>query len=148
MSAERGIAKVGLPFDILRPVVTDGLGAKGNFGALRKIAALPVPLPFGALRSRRSILSVENFNSAVLAVLRTEPSNSAYIAANPQPMTLGEIVSYIRAESGRRPNLFPLPEPLVGLTCRAVGRGDLWERIGKPLIASPAKLLSIGWQPT
>ena len=56
-------------FTILRPTVIYGSGEKGNFAAIHMISRLPIPLPFGALTAQRSVLSVENFNSAAATVL-------------------------------------------------------------------------------
>jgi nucleoside-diphosphate-sugar epimerase len=54
LAAERAIQRSGVPFTILRPVLIYGAGVKGNLRALMRLAALPVPLPFGALAARRS----------------------------------------------------------------------------------------------
>lgn len=149
LAAEKGIADTGVPYTILRPVVTGGPGAKGNFATLNRVAALPVPLPFRGLSALRSILMVQNFNSAVATVIEPDaPRNSTYVVADPEPLTIGALVSKLRSELGRQPNLFFVPERLLELGCRATGRGVLWDRIGRPLVVNPAKLLALGWRPT
>ena len=47
LAAERAVAASGVPFTILRPVLVYGPGVKGNLRALMRLAALPIPLPFG-----------------------------------------------------------------------------------------------------
>ena len=49
IAAERAVAQSGVPFTLLRPVLVYGPGVKGNLRALMRLAALPIPLPFGAL---------------------------------------------------------------------------------------------------
>ncbi len=69
LAAEKAVRAAGVPFTILRPVVIYGQGEKGNFATLHKISRFPIPLPFGRLRAKRSVLSIENFMSAVETTL-------------------------------------------------------------------------------
>ncbi len=52
---------------VLRPVLVYGPGVKGNMAALIRLAARPLPLPFGALKSRRSLVSIGNLIAAIRA---------------------------------------------------------------------------------
>ena len=61
--------------------------------------------------------------------------------ADPQPLTLAEIVAALRAGEGRRPGLLPVPPALIALAAQAIGRGEEWQRLGGSLVADPAKLL-------
>ena len=68
-AAEQAIRAAGISFTILRPVVIYGEGEKGNFATVHRLSRLPIPLPFGALSAQRSVLSIQNFNSAVATAL-------------------------------------------------------------------------------
>lgn len=149
LRGEALVKESGVPFTILRPVAITGPNAKGNAGLLRKMAGLPVPLPLGAFRSKRSIVSIENFNLAVESViLNSAAFGETFIVANPQPQTIGEIVAGYRVKAGRSPGIFYFPAPLLKLPFMVTGRGAMWERLNGGLVADPAKLMSIGWQPT
>lgn len=148
LAAEEAVRRSGVPFTLLRPVVVEGPGAKGTFGLLNRIAGLPLPLPLASLDSRRSILSVENFNTAVDAVLfNPKALGETFVVADPEPKTVPEIIARVRARSGRAPNMFAVPPSWLRAACDVLGRRDLWERLGRPLVVSPAKLLAIGWKP-
>ena len=69
LKAERLVAESGVGFTALRPAVVYGKGVKGNIAALATLARTPMPLPFGSLDNRRSLLSIENLASAVELVL-------------------------------------------------------------------------------
>jgi len=45
---------------IIRPPLVFGPDAPGNFRHLRKLASLPIPLPFGGINNRRSYVSIWN----------------------------------------------------------------------------------------
>jgi nucleoside-diphosphate-sugar epimerase len=136
LAAERAVAQSGVPFTILRPVLVYGPGVKGNLRALMRLAALPIPLPFGALEARRSLASLVNLASAIGFVLRENAcASETYVVADPDPLTIGEIVMALRRGGGKRPGLI------------AVGRGINWEQLSGGLAADPAKLIAAGWRP-
>ncbi|WP_213284842.1 NAD-dependent epimerase/dehydratase family protein [Bradyrhizobium sp. sGM-13] len=149
LAAEESVRAALGSFTILRPVVIYGQGEKGNFSVIHRISGLPIPLPFGALKAQRSVLSVENFSSAVELVL-TEPRarGEMFIVSDPTPLTVPDLISRRRATLVRAPWLVPIPENWMRVFFAAAGWTGLWQRIGEPLIARPTKLLALGWQPT
>ncbi|MDE2470587.1 MAG: NAD-dependent epimerase/dehydratase family protein [Bradyrhizobium sp.] len=148
LAAERAVRAAGVPFTILRPVAIYGDGEKGNFATLHKIARLPVPLPIGALTARRSILSIENFCSAIKAVM-INPSmrGETFILSDPISVTVPDLVARYRISLGRSPGLIPMPEKWLERSLKLVGQSAIWERLGRQLVASPAKLIAMGWNP-
>jgi nucleoside-diphosphate-sugar epimerase len=149
LDAEKAIRTVGTSFTILRPVVIFGDGEKGNFASIHRISRLRIPLPFGKLTAQRSVLSVQNFCSAVaLALTNPGARGQVLIVSDPAPVTLSEIITRYRASLGRSPWLIPVPERWLELSLKAIGRCAMWQRIGRPLVARPKKLLALGWKPS
>jgi nucleoside-diphosphate-sugar epimerase len=147
-AAEEAIRKAGGSFTILRPVVIYGDGEKGNLATIRKIAHLPMPLPFGGLKARRSVLSVENLNSATIsALIDLRARQQTFIVSDPTPVTVADLITRYRGSSGRPPRLFSVPGVLFEIALRAAGKTEIWQRIGRPLVARPEKLLALGWEP-
>ena len=148
-AAEQAIRAAGISFTILRPVVIYGDGEKGNFATVHRISRLPIPLPFGALSAQRSVLSIENFNSAVATVLSNpDARGETFIVSDPFPVTVANLIARYRGSLGKSAWLIPVPETLIKMSLQAIGQSVIWERIGQPLVAPPAKLLSIGWKPS
>ncbi len=146
--AELALAATGLDWAALRPVLVYGAGAKGNLEALLRLARSPYPLPLGGLRARRSLISLDSLAEAVDTLLKApEPLRAPFIAADPDPLTLPEMIAALREGLGRRPGLLPMPEPLLGLACRLTGRGEVFERVAGGLVARSDGLVSLGWQP-
>jgi nucleoside-diphosphate-sugar epimerase len=145
-AAEIALAQSGVPFTILRPVLVFGPGAGGNLAALIRLAAWPVPLPFGALANARSLVSRDNLLAAIAHVL-AHPRGETFLVADPRPMSLAAIVTALRAGLGRPPGIVAVPPGLVRAGLTAIGRGRLWEQIGGSLVADPAKLMAAGWRP-
>jgi nucleoside-diphosphate-sugar epimerase len=149
LAGEQAIRAAGAFFTILRPVVIYGEGEKGNFATIHRISRLPIPLPFGALKAQRSVLSVQNFNSAVATALTNSGARGeTFIVSDPTPLAVSEVIARYRASLGRSPWLISIPEICLELSLKIAGRGAMWQRIGRPLIARPGKLLALGWKPS
>jgi UDP-glucose 4-epimerase len=148
LTAEQGLADVGIDWVALRLALAYGPGVTGNMARLIRLARSPLPLPLGALSARRSLLSLDNLAAAVDCVLKVEgPLRRPLITADPQPLTVGEMVAAMRRGLKRRPGLIPVPPGILAALLRAAGRADAYERLAQPLVADPSALLRLGWVP-
>lgn len=134
LAAESAVRAAGVPFTNLRPVIVYGPHPKGNFRSLVRLAATPLPLPFLGLNSRRSLLGIDNFISAVLFVLNNPSTvGETYLVGDSTPLTLPEIVTMLRKAQGRRAGLFYFPPALFRLTSLLIKCRELWARIWRRL---------------
>jgi UDP-glucose 4-epimerase len=148
LAAEQGLATLDLDWVALRPVLVYGPGVKGNMAQLVRLARSRLPLPFGSLSARRSLLSLDNLVAAIDFVLSAPaPLRRALIAADPEPVTLPQMIAAMRHGLGRRPGLVPLPDSLFKAVCRAAGQMEAYERLAGSLVADPGALLRLGWRP-
>jgi UDP-glucose 4-epimerase len=149
LAAEAAIRDSGVPFTIFRPVIVYGPNAKANIALLTRIAALPVPLPFGAFRNRRSLLAVRNLVDAIMLGFDNPAMlNETFVVADPGAMSIAEILTCLRVSAGRPAGLFPVRPGLLASLLRLAGRTAIWDRIGRDLVVNPAKLLAAGWKPS
>ena len=103
LAAEQGLAELDLDWVALRLVLVYGAGVKGNMAQLLRIARSPYPLPFGALTARRSLLALDNLVEAVETVLKVrEPLRRPLIVADPEPLTIPQMIGAMRQGLGRR----------------------------------------------
>lgn len=148
LAAEEEIRKSDVPFTILRPVIVYGPGAKANIALMMRIAASPLPLPFGAFKNRRSLVAIDNLVHAVIFCLDSPKTlNQTFIVCDREPITLAEMLATLREAVGRPPNLISVPPLAVRAIIIASGRTSLWDRIGRELVASSADLVKAGWSP-
>jgi UDP-glucose 4-epimerase len=148
LAAEQGLAELALDWVALRLVLVYGGGVKGNMAALTRLARTPYPLPLGALRSRRSLLALDNLVAAVDAVLSAPGQlRRPLIVADPDALTIPAIVAALRRGLGRRPGLIPVPATVLKIALHAAGRGEIYERLSGSLVAEPAGLRKLGWSP-
>lgn len=148
LEAERGLSALGLDWTALRPVLVYGPGVKGNMAALLTLAQSSWPLPLGSLSAKRSLLSLDNLAAAVDTVLRAQGSlRRPFIVADPEPVTIPEIVTALRKGFGRGPGLVPVPSFVLRGAAALTGRNEAYERLAGALVASPEALRKLGWQP-
>jgi nucleoside-diphosphate-sugar epimerase len=148
LAAEQGLGEIDVDWVALRLVLAYGPGVKGNMARLIGLARSPYPLPLGALDARRSLLSLENLAEAIHTVLVTpEPLRRVLIVADPQPLSVAQIVASLRHGLGRRPGLFRVPASVLRAGLCVTGRSELCDRLMGSLVADSAALARLGWRP-
>lgn len=148
LAAEQGLAKLDHDWVSLRPALVYGPGVKGNMAALVSLARSPYPLPLGGLKAKRSLLALDNLVDAVVHVLGSaEPLRRPFIVADPEPLTVGEMIAAMRSGIGRQPGLIPVPQWLLATALRTGGRQEWVDRLCSPLVGSSAALQALGWSP-
>jgi UDP-glucose 4-epimerase len=149
LAAERGLAELDLDWVSLRAVLIYGPGVKGNMAQLIKLARSPLPLPLASLTARRSLLALENLSAAIESVVAAPGTlRRVFVAADPQALTIAEMIAALRSGLGRQPNVFPLPPALLEMLFRAAGREEMYQRLSGSLIADATALTSLGWAPS
>ncbi len=148
LAAERGLAELGLDWVALRLALVYGPGVTGNMARLMQLARSPYPLPLGCLSARRSLLSLNNLVAAI-ACLLAFPQRLArpFIVAEPQPLTIPEMITAMRRGLGQAPALIPIPPPVLKLAFLVSGNAAFFERLSRPLVADASALIQLGWKP-
>ena len=148
LEAERLLAASGVGYTVLRPAVVYGKGVKGNIASLATIAKTPMPLPFGGLDNKRSLLALDNLVSAVAHVLDApQAASETYLVADAAPISVAEMVSAMREGLGRPPHLVSVPPAAVKRLMKSFGREADWERVAGAFVVDVSKLMATGWKP-
>jgi len=148
LAAEQGLAALELDWVALRLATVYGRGMKGNMAELVRLARAPYPLPLGGLTARRSLLALDNLTEAIVTVLSTrEPLRRPLLVAEPDPLTIPEMMAALRQGLGRRPGLFRMPAPVLRALLHAAGRSEMYERLDGALVADASALTRLGWVP-
>ena len=148
LAAERELSKLDFDWVALRLATVIGTGMRGNMARLVKAARSHYPLPLGALRAQRSLLSLDNLVAAI-EVVSTAPAplRCPLIVADPDPLSISQMITAVRMGLGRGPGLIHVPLGMLEKSFRFAGRSDLYRRLAEPLVGSPARLARLGWGP-
>lgn len=134
---------------IIRPPLVYGPQPKANFKTLLSLCRYPLPLPFGAIHSRRSLVSVDNLCHFIeLCCNHPAACNQTFLISDDHDISIKELISTIRKSMNRLPLLFSVPPSLLKVIFIMIGRSGLNEQLLSDLQidTSKAKRL-LDWQP-
>ena len=137
------------PCIILRLPLVYGPDAPGNFGKLLRLISLGLPLPFAALRNRKSFLAVSTLNEIMCRLLQRHWSQDyTLIAAEPEAITLAELLRHLSAGVGSRSSLFYVPQWLLKLLFQLSGQKKNYRKLCLALEADSSDLFRLlDWTP-
>ena len=109
--AEQLLARVpGLEVVVVRPPLVYGPGVRANFLRLLRLVDTGLPLPFGSIRNRRSLIYLGNLVS-LLRRCAEHPgaAGKTFLAADGEDLSTPELVRRMGAALGRATHLVPFP---------------------------------------
>ena len=143
LAAERELQQIAsgsaLEHVIVRAPLVLGAGAKGNAAALVRACDSPWPLPFGAVRNRRSFVHVGDLARLLVACgERPAAAGRTYLAAHREPFSTPGLVATVRAALGRPARLWDIEPRRLEAMARLMGRGESMRRLTRSLEVDPS----------
>jgi nucleoside-diphosphate-sugar epimerase len=151
--AELGLAQLAqatrLEPVVLRPPLVYGAEARGNFARLVGLVARGIPLPFGSVRNRRSLVYVGNLVDAIVQSLRhPAAAHETFLVSDGEDVSTPELVRRVARALGRPARLIPVPPALLRFGGALVGRRDDVARLLDNLVVDSARIRALfGWTP-
>jgi nucleoside-diphosphate-sugar epimerase len=139
----------GLEVVIIRPPLVYGRGAKGNFEKLAKICNYKIPLPFGAIHNKRSLIYVENLVDFILMCIEHPmAANETFLVSDDDDVSTTHLIKSIIDTNGKKALLIPIPQHMLHILLKIMGKKDLYTKLCENLQVdiSKAKTL-LGWKP-
>ena len=150
LAAETAIAEErgSLRTVVLRPPLVYGKDAPGNFDRLVTALRRHWPLPFAAVRNRRSFIFVGNLADAVVAALEDHRADGVYHVADSAPVSTPEFIRAIAAALNVTPRLWSVPEPWLLAAGRGLGMADEVRKLTDSLPIDTTRFRrSLTWTP-
>jgi UDP-glucose 4-epimerase len=136
---------------VLRPPLVYGPGVGGNFRRMFDLVrfASRVPLPFGGLRNRRSLIFVDDLaNVTARAVMRGGEQTRVYLVAGNDTPSTSELLAEVGRASGVRPLLVPVPGAVHAVARRMPKVGPALSRLTGSLVVDATRARrELDWQP-
>ena len=113
------------------------------------VVARGIPLPFGAVDNRRSLIGVENLADAV-ACLLTEPAGrcETFLVSDGDDVSTPELIRQIAASMQRPARLFAVPPQWLRLAGALTGQAAAIDRLcGSLVVDCSAIQARLGWRP-
>jgi UDP-glucose 4-epimerase len=134
LEAERGL--LGIAADTAMEVVTIraplvyGPSVRANFAALMRAVGLGVPLPFGAVDNRRSLVGLDNLVDFILTCTEhPAAANEVFLVCDGEDLSTADLVRRLARAMDRPARLIPVPPSLLLGAAAMIGRRDVARRL-------------------
>jgi nucleoside-diphosphate-sugar epimerase len=134
---------------IIRPPLIYGTGVKANFKNLIKLCHYKLPLPFGAIHNKRSMVYIENLVDFMIScITHPKAANQTFLISDDEDVSTTELIQTIRQSLGLPALLIPIPQQWVVFLLSLIGKKSLATRLCGNLQVdiSKAKTL-LNWKP-
>jgi len=138
----------GMEISIIRPPLIYGPGVGANFLKLVQAVDKGIPLPFGCIDNRRSLVNIANLTDAILFVL-TSPNaaHETFLVSDGDDVSTPELIRRIATALNRSHRLLPIPPILLKTAGMLLGKKAAMERLLGSLTVEASALRSLGWTP-
>jgi len=134
---------------IIRPPLVYACHAPGNFKTLVKWLTKGVPLPFGAIHNKRSLVALDNLvDFIMLSVEHPKAANQTFLISDGEDVSTTQLLRKVGDVLGKPARLIPLPEGLMRLAAKLMGKSDVADRLFGSLQVDSSKARDLlGWEP-
>ncbi len=153
MEAEQGLralaTETGMEVVIIRPVLVYGPGVKANFLSMMRWLHKGVPLPFGAIHNRRSLVALDNLVDLIVTCIdHPAAANQAFLVSDGEDLSTSELLSRMGTALGKPARLLPVPSWLLEAGAAMLGKRALSQRLCGSLQVDISKTRELlNWTP-
>jgi UDP-glucose 4-epimerase len=151
--AEQSLDKIGketgLEVVVIRPPLVYGPAVKGNFLRLLKWVDLGIPLPFGSVANRRSLIGLHNLVDLIeRCVEHPAAVGETFLASDGEDLSTSELIRRIAYALGQRPHIISFPVGILRRLMKLIGYEEIDHRLLGSLQIDSSKVRTLlGWSP-
>jgi len=151
--AEQGLrqlaASTAMEVVVIRPVLVYGPQVKANFQSMMRWVQRGVPLPFGAVDNRRSLVSLANLVDLIITCFdHPAAANQTFMASDGDDVSLTQLLQALGRALGRPARLLPVPSGVLRAAAMLLGRRDMAQRLlGSLQVDIEKNQQLLGWHP-
>lgn len=153
MEAEQCLRELAAETDmevvIIRPTLVYGPGVKANFLNMMRWLHKGVPLPFGAIHNRRSLVALDNLVDLIVTCINhPAAANQTFLVSDGEDLSTTELLRRMGSALGRPARLLPVPSWLLEAGAAMLGKQALAQRLCGSLQVDINKTRELlGWSP-
>lgn len=134
---------------IIRTPLTYGPGVKGNIRTLISLIKLRLPLPFGAVTNRRSLISVYNLCDLLkTCITKNSLKKNIFLASDNDDVSLTQLIMTLAQGLQIRLFLIPVPQSILIGLLKLIGQRAYSQRLLENLhVDIGATMRSLDWAP-
>ena len=134
---------------VIRPPLVFGPGAPGNFERLMRAVHAGLPLPFGAIHNRRSLVALDNLCDLIsLCIDHPAAAGQTFLVSDGEDISTTDLLRRTGQALGKSARLLPVPGSWMAATARIFGRRAFAQRLLSSLQVDMAHTQQqLGWAP-
>ncbi len=134
LEAEQGLlalaGRTAMEVVIIRPVLVYGPGVKANFLNMMRWLDKGIPLPFGAIDNRRSLVALDNLVDLIItAINHPAAANQIFLISDGEDLSTTQLLRRTAAALGKNARLLPVPSWMLSSAAKLVGKDALSQRL-------------------
>ncbi len=151
--AEIGLKKIAaetsMEVVIIRPTLVYGPGVKANFLTMMRIVDKGIPLPFGRISNKRSMVALDNLVDFVFhCLLHPNAANETFLISDGEDVSTPELLKKISFALEKKSILIPFPVNCIKLFAYCLGKRSMSDRLCGSLQVDITKNRELlGWTP-
>jgi nucleoside-diphosphate-sugar epimerase len=141
--------EVGMDVVIIRPPLVYGPGVKANFRSLIRAVERGIPLPLGAISSRRSLLAIDNLVDFIMVCLQhPAAANETFLVSDGEDLTVTDLIRRLAHAMGRPARMIPVPAAALMRVAQLAGKSAVADRLLRSLLIDGSRARGLlGWAP-
>lgn len=154
LEAEIGLKQIaketGMEVVIIRPPLVYGPAAPGNFGKLVQLAKRNLPLPFGAIPNKRSLVALDNLVDLIVNCIdHPKAANQTFLVSDDRDVSTTELLQMMTRAAGKKPRLIRVPVSWLKLAGKLTGKLAVIDRLcGNLQVDISHTKDTLGWTPS
>lgn len=143
-------SSTGMEAVIVRPPLVYGPGVKANFLRMMQWVDRGIPLPLGGVNNARSLVALPNLVDFVKVCLQhPSAANETFLVSDREDLSTSDLLTRVGIALGKPARLFAVPEGVMRLGARVVGKEMVVRRLLDCLTVDISKAVNrLGWRPT
>jgi len=153
LEAEQGLMKLaaetGMEVVIIRPPLVYGPRVKGNFASMIKLVDKGIPLPFGAIHNKRSLVGIDNLIDLIIRCIdHPAAANQVFLAGDGEDFSTTELLCGVGEAMGKPARLIPVPAGMLQFGATLLGKKAMAQRLLGSLQVDISKTCELlDWKP-
>ncbi|MBB5371096.1 MULTISPECIES: NAD-dependent epimerase/dehydratase family protein [unclassified Janthinobacterium] len=149
LALQADAANCAMELVIVRPPLVYGPGCPGNFLRLLKVLSSRIPMPFGAMRNKRSFIGIWNLADFLATCLVHEKAaGQVFLISDLEDVTLPDLLRGLARGMGSSAALFSVPPSWLAKLAGMAGRSATFDKLGGALTIDASRARTVlGWTP-
>ena len=120
----------GLEIVIIRAPLVYGPSAPGNLERLIKIIKTGLPLPFGRINNRRSLIGIKNLVDLIIRCIdHHDAKGKIFLVSDGEDLSIPNFIQLIASSMGKTSYCFSIPISLLRFLTRIIGKQRDFDRL-------------------